>query len=76
MKKLFYTLMFAIPAVFNSKKVLAQDAFGLEDVDTALGGIILGTVIYLVRKTTTLCHDVEALKKDKAWEDTKKDLKG
>ena len=48
----------------------------IEYVDTALGGIILGTVIYLVRKTTTLCHDVEALKKDRAWEDTKKDLKG
>ena len=48
----------------------------IEYVDTALGGIILGTVIYLVRKTTALCHDIEDLKKDKAWEDTKKDLKG
>ena len=37
MKKLFYTLMFAIPAVFNSTKVLAQDAFGLNDVQTSLG---------------------------------------
>jgi len=47
----------------------------IEYLDTGLLGVILGTVIYLVRKTTTLCHDVEALKKDKAWEDTKKDLK-
>jgi len=47
----------------------------IEYLDTGLLGIILGTVIYLVRKTTTLCHDVEALKKDKAWEDTKRDLK-
>ena len=48
----------------------------IEFLDTGLLGIILGTVIYLVRKTTTLCHDVEALKKEKAWQDTKKDLKG
>ena len=48
----------------------------IEFLDTGLLGIILGTVIYLVRKTTTLCHDVEALKKDKDWENTKKDLKG
>jgi len=48
MKKLFYTLMFAIPAVFNSKKVLAQDAFGLEDVDTALGEQDLKTSINAV----------------------------
>ena len=49
MKKLFYTLMFAIPAVFNSKKVLAvDDAFGLEDVDTALGEQDLKTSINAV----------------------------
>jgi hypothetical protein len=48
----------------------------IEFLDTGLLGIILGTVIYLVRKTTTLCHDVEALKKDNDWENTKKDLKG
>jgi len=48
----------------------------IEYVDTGLLGVILATVIFLVRKTTTLCHDVEGLKKDKSWEDTKKDLKG
>ena len=49
MKKLFYTLMFAIPAVFNSKKVLAvDDAFGLEDVNTALGEQDLKTSINAV----------------------------
>ena len=48
MKKLFYTLMFAIPAVFNSKKVLAVDDFGLEDVDTALGEQDLKTSINAV----------------------------
>ena len=48
MNKLFYTLMFAIPAVFNSTKVLAQDAFGLEDVDTALGEQDLKTSINAV----------------------------
>ena len=48
----------------------------IEYLDTGLLGIILGTVIYLVRKTTALCHDVEALKKEKAWQDTKNDLKG
>ena len=47
----------------------------IEYLDTGLLGVILGTVIYLVRKTTTLCHDVEALKKEKSWQDTKKDLK-
>jgi len=47
----------------------------IEYVDTGLLGVILATVIYLIKKTTTLCHDVESLKKDKDWENTKKDLK-
>ncbi len=38
MKKIFYTLMFAMPAMLNSTKALAQDdPFGLGDVDTELG---------------------------------------
>jgi len=36
----------------------------MEYVDTGLLGVILATVIYLIKKTTTLCHDVEALKKE------------
>ena len=36
----------------------------IEYVDTGLLGVILATVIFLVRRTTTLCHDVEGLKKD------------
>ncbi len=32
-------------------------------VNTGLLGVILATIIYLVKKTTTLCHDVEKLKK-------------
>ena len=35
----------------------------MEFIDTGLLGVILATVIYLVKKTTTLCHDVEKLKK-------------
>ena len=35
----------------------------MEFLDTGLLGVILATVIYLVRKTTILCHDVEKLKK-------------
>jgi len=35
----------------------------MEFIDTGLLGVILTTVIYLVKKTTTLCHDVEKLKK-------------
>ena len=35
----------------------------MEIVDTGLLGVILATVIYLVKKTNTLCHDVENLKK-------------
>ena len=35
----------------------------IEIIDTSLLGVILATVIYLVRKTTILCHDVEKLKK-------------
>ena len=34
----------------------------IEVIDTGLLGVILVTVIYLVKKTTTLCHDVEKLK--------------
>ena len=48
----------------------------IEYLDTAMLVFVLSTLIYLVKKTTTLCHDVEGLKKDKSWEDTKKDLKG
>jgi len=36
----------------------------MEYVDTAMLVFILSTVIYLVKKTTTLCHDVENLKKE------------
>lgn len=35
----------------------------MEYVDTAMLVFILSTVIYLVKKTTVLCHDVENLKK-------------
>ena len=35
----------------------------IEIVDTGLLGVILATVIYLVKKTSTLCHDIEKLKK-------------
>tara|TARA_R100001132_G_C3206599_1_gene51466 strand:+ start:245 stop:355 length:111 start_codon:yes stop_codon:yes gene_type:complete len=35
----------------------------IEIIDTGLLGVILATVIYLVKKTSTLCHDVEDLKK-------------
>jgi len=35
----------------------------IEALDTGLLGVILATVIYLVKKTNTLCHDVEKLKK-------------
>ena len=35
----------------------------IEIVDTGLLGVILATVIYLVIKTSTLCHDIEKLKK-------------
>jgi len=34
----------------------------IEIIDTGLLGVILVTVIYLVKKTTTLCHDMEKLK--------------
>ena len=36
----------------------------IEYVDTAMLVFILSTIIFLVKKTTTLCHDVEALKSD------------
>ncbi len=36
----------------------------MEYVDTAMLVFILSTVIYLVKKTTVLCHDVENLKKE------------
>ena len=35
----------------------------MDFLDTGLLGVILATMIYLVKKTTTLCHDVEKLKK-------------
>jgi len=35
----------------------------MEYLDTGLLGVILATTFYLVRKVTTLCHDVEKLKK-------------
>jgi len=35
----------------------------IDIVNTGILGVILATVIYLVKKTTTLCHDVEKLKK-------------
>ena len=35
----------------------------MEYVDTAMLVFILSTVIYLVKKTTVLCHDIEKLKK-------------
>lgn len=47
----------------------------MEYIDTAMLVFILSTVIFLVKKTTNLCHDVESLQKEKAWQDTKKDLK-
>jgi hypothetical protein len=47
----------------------------IEYIDTAMLVFILSTVIYLVKKTTTLCHDVEVLQKEKAWQDTKKDIR-
>jgi len=31
-------------------------------VDTAMLVFILSSIIYLIKKTTTLCHDVENLK--------------
>tara|TARA_R110000751_G_scaffold122494_4_gene223134 strand:+ start:576 stop:689 length:114 start_codon:yes stop_codon:yes gene_type:complete len=36
----------------------------IEIIDTGLLGVILATVIYLVKKTSTLCHDVENLKNE------------
>ena len=47
----------------------------IEYLDTTMLIFILSTVIYLVKKTSTLCHDVEDLQKEKAWQDTKRDLK-
>ena len=47
----------------------------MEYIDTAMLVFILSTVIFLVKKTTTLCNDVESLQKEKAWQDTKRDLK-
>ena len=35
----------------------------IEYVDSVMLVFILSTVIFLVKKTTTLCHDVEALEK-------------
>lgn len=35
----------------------------IEILNTGILGVILATVIYLVKKTSTLCHDVERLKK-------------
>ena len=34
----------------------------IELVDTTMLVFILSSIIYLIRKTTTLCHDVENLK--------------
>jgi len=34
----------------------------IEAIDTGLLGVILGTLIYCVKKITTLCHDIEKLK--------------
>jgi len=36
----------------------------IEVIDTGLLAVILVTVFYLVKKTTTLCHDIEKLKND------------
>lgn len=36
----------------------------IEVFDTAMLVFILSSIVYLIKKTTTLCHDVEALKKD------------
>jgi hypothetical protein len=36
----------------------------IEYIDTAMLVFILSIIIFLVKKTTTLCHDVEALKKE------------
>jgi len=35
----------------------------IDILNTGILGVILATVIYLVKKTSTLCHDVERLKK-------------
>jgi len=35
----------------------------IEYLDTAMLVFVLSTLIYLVKKTTTLCHDIEQLKK-------------
>jgi len=34
----------------------------MEYFDTAMLVFILSSIVYLIRKTTTLCHDVEGLK--------------
>ncbi len=35
----------------------------MEYVDTAMLVFVISTLMYLVRKTTKLCHDVDDLKK-------------
>ena len=35
----------------------------IEYLDSTMLVFILGTMIYLVKKTNTLCHDIEKLKK-------------
>tara|TARA_Y100000034_G_scaffold130309_1_gene188376 strand:- start:429 stop:581 length:153 start_codon:yes stop_codon:yes gene_type:complete len=47
----------------------------IEYLDTTMLIFILSTVIYLVKKTSNLCHDVEDLQKESAWQKTKKDIK-
>jgi len=36
----------------------------IEVLDSAMLIFILSSMIYLIKKTTTLCHDVENLKND------------
>jgi len=36
----------------------------MEYLDTTMLVFILSSIIYLIRKTTILCHDVEKLKND------------
>jgi len=35
----------------------------IEYLDTAMLVFVLSTLVYLVKKTTILCHDIEQLKK-------------
>ena len=47
----------------GSLHVLQLCVWMIEYLDTAMLVFVLSTLIYLVKKTTTLCHDVEQLKK-------------